>query len=495
MAKIDILYLVAKTRGGRLLYYWQPSVKLKAHGWKSVPLGRAFDVAIDKARALNRQVEDWQTGGAKPREVRKIVQSGTGQLLIDRFRAEHLPKLKPNTRRDYGSKLRTLERWMGDVPLSAIDGKRVKVLRNALMAPIVDRAGGPIGRGTMRKGSTRLQLVTNRQVKYGACLAIAGAGAARGELLANVIDDQDTLFELSAPAAFAVDGADVFPAIVRHTMAHGTLRVLRTMFEFAITEEILPADARNPAADFGLGMPNPRQQVWSQAARRSMYQAAIDAGAPSMALAIELGPIIVQRPGDMLRFTLSHWGEIASYLMTDQDYRLLSALSPAGDVFGIRGRQRKTGAWVQIPVVAELRLHVETEIAKRRAAGVTSLFVDDASGLPWAGKNGQTYFQRRFREIRLAAAAAELARGDTELAAELEDLQFRDYRRTGVVVLGELGVPDHLIAALTGHTLDETKKILETYMPRNTAMAAAAVAMMVTRLPGSAERAGQERQG
>jgi hypothetical protein len=60
-----------------------------------------------------------------------------------------------------------------------------------------------------------------------------------------------------------------------------------------------------------------------------------------------------------------------------------------------------------------------------------------------------------------------------------------------VVFLGELGIADQLIAAITGHTLDETKKILETYMPRTTGMAARAIALSHARAPAQlAEQVG-----
>jgi hypothetical protein len=126
---------------------------------------------------------------------------------------------------------------------------------------------------------------------------------------------------------------------------------------------------------------------------------------------------------------------------------------------------------------------VEAQVAAAKAAGVTSLLFDRASGLPWTQPNleaGQRRFIRRFAEIRQAAIDAAIAAED-ELAAELEQLQFRDFRRTAVVFLGELGIADHLIAAITGHTLDETKRILETYMPRTTGMAARAIALSQAR--------------
>jgi hypothetical protein len=93
----------------------------------------------------------------------------------------------------------------------------------------------------------------------------------------------------------------------------------------------------------------------------------------------------------------------------------------------------------------------------------------------------QAHFQRLFAEIRQRAAHAATVAGDEELAAELADLQFRDLRRTCVVMMGQRGLPDHLIAAITGHKLETVKKILEVYLPRTTGMAMLAVDLMDTR--------------
>jgi hypothetical protein len=143
---------------------------------------------------------------------------------------------------------------------------------------------------------------------------------------------------------------------------------------------------------------------------------------------------------------------------------------------------------------ADRRRHprrVEAQVAAAKAAGVTSLLFDARTGLPWTQPNleaGQRRFIRRFAELRQAAIDARSRPSDNELAAELEQLQFRDFRRTAVVFLGELGIADHLIAAITGHTLDETKKILETYMPRTTGMAARAIALSQARGAGGRNR-------
>ncbi|MDA1813390.1 hypothetical protein PDK10_27570, partial [Bacillus cereus] len=100
------------------------------------------------------------------------------------------------------------------------------------------------------------------------------------------------------------------------------------------------------------------------------------------------------------------------------------------------------------------------------------------------------YFQRRFAELRQSAADKAKRDGLAELSADLLDLQFRDFRRTCVVVLGELGLADQLIAAITGHSLDETKRILEVYMPRTTGMAARAIMMSAERDARNAKRNG-----
>jgi hypothetical protein len=131
---------------------------------------------------------------------------------------------------------------------------------------------------------------------------------------------------------------------------------------------------------------------------------------------------------------------------------------------------------------------------------VTVLLFDRDSGLPWTMPNARGRPAPVHPAVRRSAPGGDRRGGDAaaraELAAELEQLQFRDFRRTAVVFLGELGIADHLIAAITGHSLDETKKILETYMPRTTGMAARAIALSQARAPArcrSAHRHGAWR--
>jgi hypothetical protein len=88
----------------------------------------------------------------------------------------------------------------------------------------------------------------------------------------------------------------------------------------------------------------------------------------------------------------------------------------------------------------------------------------------------------------MRAAATLTKAGDLELAAEVAEIEFRDFRRTCVVTMGQRGIPDHLIAAITGHRRDSVKKILETYLPRTTGMAMLAVDLTHDRAPRQISR-------
>jgi integrase len=78
---------------------------------------------------------------------------------------------------------------------------------------------------------------------------------------------------------------------------------------------------------------------------------------------------------------------------------------------------------------------------------------------------GEDVFRHLFREVATSAGLP-------------GDLQFRDLRRTAAVRLAEAGCSVPEIAAITGHELTRTVQILETYCPRNTAMARNAIARL-----------------
>jgi integrase len=266
--------------------------------------------------------------------------------------------------------------------------------------------------------------------------------------------------------------------------AHKTLSMGSTLFKFAVQRELVD---KNPFANFGLEAPDPRAAIWSPPAREAFVAAADAAGEPNMALAVMLAFATGQREGDLLRMSIANYVAIPEHKMNPEDYAIFAARAPDGVPRGIRIRQRKTGAWIEVPVVGEVRRRIEDNISRTKTHGLTTLLFDDKpawhwSGRntgettgkprPWAGERGQTRFQRRFAELREAASAA---------AADIATVQFRDLRRTCVVYLGELGLDAHLIAAITGHDIDATQGILKTYMPLTTGRSSHAIALSLVR--------------
>lgn len=431
MAQIRIECLVGKTnKGGVTSWYWQPSSTLAKAGWKAIALGKDAGAAITAARKRNAEVESWKEAGSAPAmlEIKVRCQAGTFGALIDRYDRDVIengkkdngePQIAKSTARTYRTSLKRLRLWASAQPLAYITPLRVKALRKAMMAPA----------------------------------ELGGIG---------------------------------------HHSAHQTLKMGRTLFAFAESEDII-AKGSNPFANFGLGAPPPRDIVWSPPARELMVLTAYELGMPSMATAIMLGFAIGQREQDMVAYTSKAYVAIPEHKMQPEDYRTLSTLAEDGIVRGIRFRQKKTRAWIEVPIVGNVRWAVEANIESATAAGSVNLLIDDRrqdpvidyryrAGASYAdGQAGQTRFQRDFAEVREWAVVAAQYEGDVELAEELATLQFMDLRRTCVVYLGELGMDAHLIAGVTGHDIDETQRILKTYMPRTTGRAARAIALASAR--------------
>lgn len=446
MAKIEIPGLVIKRRGKKTYHYWQPSATLKKAGWLSVPLGTDPRAAQRAAEQQNDKVEQWRSGGAAPRTVKKFIKGGTVDQLIARYITDKFPGHAESTRKEYRSKLNIIQRWAGSEQVSHIDRARVRKLKEVLLRP--DKTGE-----------------------------------------------------------------------VKLHRAAGTMRVLKTLFEFGIDAGFLPEDTRNPASNHNMPSAPSRDQIWSPAAIEAVTAAALDEGQPGLALGIRLGLEIGQRQADILKLIINRWVEIPRHKLNPDDWDALAEPGADGQpsVWGVRLRQGKTNRWIEIAVVGQTRRLMEAAIADAKARGTTVILHEMAipidfrdvtqferhlarayqhetgrfatpeqieqmvaDGLvprPWT----ETRFQRAFARTRDAAAETARKDGDEELAAELETLQYRDFRRTAVVSLGELGIEDQLIAAITGHQLDHTKKILETYMPRTTKMAGRAIALQKER--------------
>jgi hypothetical protein len=301
----------------------------------------------------------------------------------------------------------------------------------------------------------------------------------------NILDFRDALY---APRK---DGK------VRENTAYNTIKMVRTLWEWARENEHI---TNNPASgDLDVATPQPRQQFASALGREALVAAAIALGRPNMAAAMIIAWTIGQREGDLIKMLQTRFAEIQPYEADDPAvYGRLAAREPDGRVMGIRLKQGKTDRWIGVPVVGEARVQLETAIAAARAQKLTTILFDEERERTWTSsdlnekRTRQMYFQRSFADIREQAVTTLTAAGDDELAAEVKDLQFRDFRRTCVVTMGQRGIPDHLISAITGHKLETVKKILEVYLPRTTGMAMLAIDLTNERAPRQVAREAQK---
>ena len=203
--------------------------------------------------------------------------------------------------------------------------------------------------------------------------------------------------------------------------------VLKNLFKIARYYGIVATDE---TAGLRLKASKPRDRIWSDDEIARWLTAAGDEDA-HMTTAFLLLQFTAQRPGDALRMT---WPQYS------------------GSV--IRLRQQKTGALLDVPVHPVLRDHLNA-----LGRSETSLTIVSYRGRPVKYIN----FNDRFRRI---AERAEI------------DAQARDLRRTAMLRMAEAGATAPQIASVSGHSIQATQRILETYLPRNRDLAEIAIARL-----------------
>ncbi|HMS45029.1 MAG TPA: tyrosine-type recombinase/integrase, partial [Alphaproteobacteria bacterium] len=209
---------------------------------------------------------------------------------------------------------------------------------------------------------------------------------------------------------------------MRHTprKANLVISVLRRLLNYALNREIIKI---NPASKPEQIAIKPRYQVWTVECETAFL-----AKNPQLRLAYLLAAYTAQRQGDILHMTWSQYNGST-----------------------IKVRQEKTAAYIEIPCHKELREALDKEVKK------SPLILTTKTGRAWKGH----HFRHEWNKAMMAAG--------------IENLQFRDLRRTSIVRLAEAGATIPEIAAISGHTIDRCQRILEVYLPRNSAMARAAV--------------------
>lgn len=143
---------------------------------------------------------------------------------------------------------------------------------------------------------------------------------------------------------------------------------------------------------------------------------------------------IAQRPGDILKITWAQYRDGRIWLT-----------------------QQKTGKSIGVKLLPELRERLERVPVQWRQANRTIVASHRSrSGGAVKYKTLNSNFLRVFTKLGI-------------------DAQARDLRRTAMVQMSLAGIPTQLIAAVSGHSIDATQKILDTYIPRSTALADEAI--------------------
>jgi integrase len=219
-----------------------------------------------------------------------------------------------------------------------------------------------------------------------------------------------------------VDFLDTFPA--RHQRRQ-CAAVLKALFRLTRYHGLVMIDQ---AAGLRLKTTAPRERIWSDAESVAWLKAA-EIEDPHMTTGFLILLHTAQRPGDILKMTWPQYSGGA-----------------------IRLRQQKTNKLLDVPIAAELARHLDAVPRAPRCLTIVSY-------------RGRPVSYSRFRE-RFAQITA---------AAGIAGAQARDLRRTAMVNMALAGATVPQIASVSGHSIEATARILETYLPRNRALADAAI--------------------
>jgi integrase len=254
------------------------------------------------------------------------------------------------------------------------------------------------------------------------------------------------------------------------------LRSLKILMGWATRRKHIPL---NPCAD--LSIPEAEKRTKRILESTVIWLGAwLEPRAPELALAISLAFYSTQREADLLQLTRFNWRALDD--MASDDRRHL--VGSDGRVMGISLIQNKTGEPIAVPLTP-IRAVVEREMARRAALGLTDTHL---IGYPRHGDEAQMdkgctnwKLNRVFRYWLAEAMKAARAEGNNSLVTELHGFTFRDLRRSGMCWLRDLGCTVPMIAAISGHSIAYTTKILDTYMPKDSRIAAAGMAHAMAR--------------
>lgn len=263
--------------------------------------------------------------------------------------------------------------------------------------------------------------------------------------------------------------------IGQKSAAANTLRVLRLLLQYGVDRAVISV---NPALKMKIPESDMRSHVIRPEAIELLDLAAQVMNWPSVRLIMMVGFWTMQREADLLSFQRKHWQILPKHHVPAQTRAQLADRN--GDVWGFLNKtQQKTDEPIGAAVPPAVRDLIHRHIAENNARAVPSivLFPDDRMGKAYSDKQ----FQRRFATIRMLAWYGAILRKDWRLAVNIRRCEFRDFRRTGMSFFAGLGIAIPDIAAISGHSIDYTQRIIAVYVPKNLRFAISGLAEAITR--------------
>ena len=236
----------------------------------------------------------------------------------------------------------------------------------------------------------------------------------------------EPIFGAYALKQITPDACEAFyDALRAQGSVHRAARVmkwLRYLFSYAM--RFHKADT-NPTLAVRIKHPEPREALWSVEQIKAVIARAGEVGRPCIALAVEIAYATALREGDVLGLTWGHFDGGCLVL-----------------------KQAKTGKPISCPLAPKTVAMIE---AWRASSGVIPLATSPIIRGPHGRRYQKDNFTHRFRDICRAVGIP-------------DNLQFRDLRRTTATELAAAGATAAEIAAVTGHSITRSQRILDTYV-------------------------------
>lgn len=424
-------YLRSASRSGkRVTWKWEPSKALREAGWTTKMLGDDLPDAINAAKALNKELDAWRQG----------VKSAANDIALV-------------------------------APIWTKIGDLIHDFDNHLRTGKAPKTNKPYSEATIKEYRSRLKWIKQ--------WADDGKIKVR-DIDRDMIEDlRDTLVEKANPFTAAA-----------------ILRVLSTLFSFAEKRRVISRGS-NPCRKLDIPTPPTRTKRCTQDVVHGLVEIADELGFSDIGTGIALGFYTTQREADLLKFTRFHYVDSAD--IAPQDRAELAGTD--GEVRGFNVRQNKTGEPIIAFVPPWLRARIDEELRRRKNDSQTcthiirypetiegkGIGVEDRPCPDWK-------FQRCYRLILECAIERAQESGNNWLIDQLTGLKFSDMRRSGMCWMRDLGVTVAMIAAISGHSINYTQRILDTYMPGDPRSAAAGLALALRNQAKADERSLEKKK-